>query len=336
MRRSLIAVLVLSVVLGAGFAGGGAGIYGSPFVSVTPTDLDATQRANARQNLLMALTILIAPIACGVALSISNRFPILSSSALLLGAIGGAMLGMTTKFAYVWEWVFLIAVWLPMGFVAVRIAASLQTVEVEGMVTYDGKLPPPIPVSEAGSSRPLIEVNPETKGLKDTVVWLEGVPEPRGDQEIADKPVVMDQQNFFFVPHVLAVRSGQVVEFRNSDVANHGVRASSLEPRNQFNVMIPFGERYNHRFINSKHPVTIGCPIHSSMAAWVFVFNHRYYAVTDKAGRFSLPRVPVGRYTLHVHHPDGGLRKSEPIILKAGETLRLGIDFHDGDRKVTE
>jgi hypothetical protein len=65
MRKWLIAILILSVVFGAGFAAGGAGIYGSPFVSVTPTDPDATQRANERQNLLMALTILIGPIACG-------------------------------------------------------------------------------------------------------------------------------------------------------------------------------------------------------------------------------------------------------------------------------
>jgi plastocyanin len=333
MRKSLIAVLVLSLVLGAGFAAGGAGIYGSPFVSVTATDPDATQRANARQNLLMALTILIAPIACGVALVVCTKAHDLACWTLLLGAIGGAMLGMTTKFAYVWEWVFLITVWLPMCVVAAQIAASFQTVEVEGMVTYDGKLPPPISVSEAGTNRQLIEVDPKTKGLKDAVVWLEGVPEPATHQKIADKPVVMDQQNFFFLPHVLAVKSGQVVEFRNSDVANHGVRASSLEPGNQFNVMIPFGERYTHQFVTSKHPVTIGCPIHTAMAASIFVFNHRYYAITGNEGRFRLPPVPVGRYTLHVHHPDGDLRRSEPIALKAGETIRLRINFHDGDRK---
>jgi plastocyanin len=281
----------------------------------------------------MARTILIAPISCGIALAVFNRAPGLAISILLLGAIGGAMLGMTTKFAYFWEWFFLITVWLPIGVVAVRIVASLQTVEVEGVVTYDGKLPLPIPVSEAGTSRQLIEIDPKTNGLKDAVVWLEGVPDLRGVQEVTKKPVVMDQKNFFFLPHVLAVESGQAVEFRNSDVANHGVRASSLEPQNQFNVMIPFGERYTHRFVASKHPVAIGCPIHSAMAGWIFVFNLRYYAVTAKDGRFSLPPVPVGRYTLHVHHADGGLMKSEPIILKAGEAVRLRIIFHDGDRK---
>lgn len=217
-----------------------------------------------------------------------------------------------------------------------RLAPLSEPVRIEGVVTYDGRLPEPVPVSEAGTTRQLIEVDPETKGLKDAVVWLEGVPEPREDREVTRKPVVMDQQNFFFLPHVLAVEAGQVVEFRNSDVANHGVRASSLEPGNQFNVMIPFGERYTHRFVTSKHPVAIGCSIHTAMAAWIFVFDHRYHAITDKEGRFMFPPVPVGRYTLHVHHPDGGLVRRESITPKAGETVRLRINFQEGDRKVTK
>ena len=150
---------------------------------------------------------------------------------------------------------------------------------------------------------------------------------------VADEPVVMDQRNFFFVPHVLAVRSGQVVEFHNSDVANHGVTASSLEPKNQFNVMIPLDRHHSHRFVPSKYPVAIGCPIHTAMAGWIYVFDHQFHAVTDSKGRFTLPPVPAGSYTLRLHHPDGGLRRSEPIAVKAGDPVRLRIAFHDEDRK---
>ena len=206
-------------------------------------------------------------------------------------------------------------------------------VRVEGVVTYDGRLPEPIPVAEAGASRQLIEIDPKTKGLKDAVVWLEGVLEPVAHRNIADEPVVMDQKNFFFVPHVLAVRSGQVVEFHNSDVANHGVTASSLEPKNQFNVMIPLDRHHTHRFVTSKYPVAIGCPIHTAMAGWIYVFDHRFHAVTDSKGGFTFPPVPPGRYKLCVHHADGGLRKTEPIVVETDKPLRLRIDFHDRDRK---
>jgi plastocyanin len=205
---------------------------------------------------------------------------------------------------------------------------------IVGIVTYDGPLPDPIPVPEAGTVRHLIEVDPKTKGLKDAVVWLEGVPASDvAKREAPEEPVVMDQQNYAFVPHVLAVEVGREVEFRNSDSANHGVTASSPEPKNRFDVVTPPGGRQSHRFVASKSPVAIGCPIHGMMAAWVYVFDHPYHAVSDEHGEFRLPPVSPGHYMLHVHHPDGGMRRQEEIIVRAGEPLHLRIDFHGGDRK---
>jgi plastocyanin len=202
---------------------------------------------------------------------------------------------------------------------------------IEGIVSYDGPRPDPIPVPEAVASRALIEVDPGTNGLKDAVVWLEGVATPRAAGAARGEAVVVDQRNFFFVPHVVAVESGRAVEFRNSDTANHGVRATSLEPENCFNVTTPPGGRHVHRFVASKYPVAIGCPVHSAMAAWVFVFDHPYHAVTDDHGRFTLPPVTPGRYTLHVRHPDGGMRRTLEIEVNEGADTHLRIAFHEGD-----
>jgi hypothetical protein len=69
------------------------------------------------------------------------------------------------------------------------------------------------------------------------------------------------------------------------------------------------------------------------MAAWVYVFDHPYHAVTNETGRFRLPPVPPGRYMLHVRHPDGGLRRQEDVVVRAGEPVRLRVVFHGGDRK---
>jgi len=116
LRKSLVAVFVLSMLFAFFFAASGAGIYGSPFASVPPNS--PSQDIN---HLLMALTILVGPIACGVALALYKSAPGIASIMLVLGAIVGALLGTTTSFAYVWEWVFLITVWLPMISVAVWI-----------------------------------------------------------------------------------------------------------------------------------------------------------------------------------------------------------------------
>lgn len=118
MRKSLIAVFVLSLLFALLFAGGGAGIYGSPFA---PVPANFPSRAeHDRDRLLMALTILMGPLGSVAALVICRKDPRLAGLPLVLGAVAGAWFGTKTNFAFVWEKVFLVTVWLPMVVVAVR------------------------------------------------------------------------------------------------------------------------------------------------------------------------------------------------------------------------
>ena len=97
-------------------------------------------------------------------------------------------------------------------------------------MTYTGPLPDPIPITEAGTVRRLIEIEPKTKGLKDAVVWLDGTPAADKPTTLSKvNPVQMDQRDYCFLPHDLTVNAGQQVEFLNNDVANHGVSAASFE-----------------------------------------------------------------------------------------------------------
>ena len=199
-------------------------------------------------------------------------------------------------------------------------------------MTYTGPLPRPIPVIEAQSERRLVERDPKTGALKDVGVWLEGVKTP--GKRTVKIPPYMDQQSYFFVPHVLAVEAGVEVEFANSDSCNHGVRASNSDARNSFNLITPPGRSLKLRFHAAKDPVKIDCPLHAPMAAWVFVFDHVYYAVTGTDGKFTLPPVPPGTYTLRVLHPSGGMSHKRTVTVKAGEKQNLKIDFGKDDLKV--
>ena len=108
------------------------------------------------------------------------------------------------------------------------------TARVEGVVSYDGPLPEPIPVAEAGTVRHLVEVEPKAKGLKEAVVWLEGVPRPaRSGDEAPEEPVVMDQQNYFFIPHIAGRRGGpggRVPQQRRGQSRRHGLVPGAGEP----------------------------------------------------------------------------------------------------------
>ena len=205
-------------------------------------------------------------------------------------------------------------------------SGSTKSHGVEGIVVYEGPVPEPFRVTESSVLRYPVERDSKTTGLKDAVVWLEGV--PKTDNGAASrKTVKVDQIDFLFLPRVVAVRAGQKVEFINSDGANHGVHATSFVDKNCFNLITPSGESYAHRFVADKRPVSVACSLHSWMKASVFVFDHPNFAVTGADGRFGLPAVAPGKYTLHVQHVEGKLRHRRMVVVEKANRKKLRIEL---------
>lgn len=208
---------------------------------------------------------------------------------------------------------------------------------VEGTVVYRGKIPKNKVADSAGAYRDLIEVDSKTGGLKEAVVFLTAVaPEnanipPAKSATLDSAPpketAVIDQLNDLFVPHVLAVREGQEVIFSNSDAANHNVRTTTSRPENHFNIFVGTGGMYRRKFRGQdrNQPIQLGCDIHPWMRAWVYVFSHPLFAVTDRDGRFKIPSVPAGRFNVSVVQPELKYRAEKSIVVKEGESIRLEI-----------
>jgi plastocyanin len=154
------------------------------------------------------------------------------------------------------------------------------------------------------------------------VVYLESA--PRGAfEERAGPTVVLDQRNETFVPHVLAITTGTSVEFRNSDRTYHNV--FSLSKASSFDL-----GRYpptRSKSVRFDHPgiVRVFCEIHSHMNAFILVFAHRHFAVTNAQGEYRIEGIPPGTYTVSVWHPVLGA-KSESVKIpeQGGEAV---VDF---------
>ena len=149
-----------------------------------------------------------------------------------------------------------------------------------------------------------------------SVVYLETAPRGAFDQNEPAR-VVMDQRNETFVPHVLAITTGTTVDFPNSDRIYHNV--FSLSKARQFDLgRYAVGRSKSVRFDRSGI-VRVFCDIHSHMSAWILVFAHRFFAVTDAEGRYRISGVPAGRYQLAVW-TDGKQRESRSVsVPESGE-----------------
>ena len=128
-----------------------------------------------------------------------------------------------------------------------------------------------------------------------SVVYLD--PAPRAAFDAREEPHVrLDQRDEQFVPHVLAIVAGTVVDFPNNDRTYHNV--FSLSKTRSFDLGRYSAGRSKAIRFDQPGIVRVFCDIHSHMSAFILVFAHRYFAVTDEDGRYHIDNVPPGQYTV--------------------------------------
>ena len=152
-----------------------------------------------------------------------------------------------------------------------------------------------------------------------SVVYLESAPRRAFDVEEAGH-AVMDQRNETFVPHLLAVMTGTTVDFPNSDKFYHNV--FSLSKAARFDLgRYAAGHSKSIRF-DRPGIVRVFCDIHSHMSAFILVFGHPYFAVTDAQGRYHIDNVPPGSYGV-IAWNEGNPSDAKPVTVPDGGAAEL-------------
>jgi hypothetical protein len=200
---------------------------------------------------------------------------------------------------------------------------------IRGRIEFAGKAPvmKPIITTEAccQNEPPLTEetvvVNPNGT-LANTFVFLEGAPQTDG---AAQPPALLDQVKCRYVPHALAIQSGQTLNVRSSDPTMHNVHSMpTLNPARNLS-MSKAGDQTSMRFMLPEF-VPVRCDVHPWMSAWVGVFDNPFHAVTQEQGSFSISGIPAGTYKLVAWHEIYG-RQEQTVTVADEKPVETNFTF---------
>lgn len=122
----------------------------------------------------------------------------------------------------------------------------------------------------------------------------------------ATEPVVLDNLNCRFAPHVVFVQTGQELVIKNSDPVGHNSNVATLK-NPASNTLIPAGGETKVTFRSDEAvPAAVTCNIHPWMKGWVVVRDNPYAAVTDENGNFTIEKLPAGEVELQLWHEKAG------------------------------
>jgi plastocyanin len=151
------------------------------------------------------------------------------------------------------------------------------------------------------------------------------------------KSAIMDQKNLEFVPRVLVIAAGTIVEFPNSDSVSHQVYSFSDAKHFQF----PLYKGEVHPPITFDRPglVVLGCNIHDSMIGYIYVTDAGYFGTTDAAGNLLLKALTAGDYRVTLWSPyiaDSSGSLTRTVHVDAGQLSSLRVQLNSPLRALPE
>jgi hypothetical protein len=224
------------------------------------------------------------------------------------------------------------------GFVPALLAGPYQVITVtdggtiEGMVKLSGAVPvvPPIKTTKnqdyCGMSipNPLYEVAKDG-GLKNVEVFLKGI--EKGKANPAGE-IVLDNNHCMFDPRVQGASVGQKIKIASLDPILHNTHPQvDATSATLYNIALPYkGFSVVKPLPNVPELIRVKCDVHEWMRAWIWEFEHPYYATTDAEGHFKITDVPAGTYTIVAWHEVMG-QQEHPVAVAAGKPVTVDFSF---------
>ena len=177
------------------------------------------------------------------------------------------------------------------------------------------------------SAHPSVEIGGKRQ-LANALVWVAGV--STGKDLPIERRLEISSENCSLDPRVQGAVEGSTVNVFNDDKVIHRLvflRAGT----NDTLVVTPFfniGQVVaTEKLAKEPGVVEVRCVQHPWTRGYLAVFDHPYFAVTEKDGRFSIDSLPPGSYRLMVWHEGMSKPREQTVTIGAGEaTVDVTLD----------
>jgi plastocyanin len=133
--------------------------------------------------------------------------------------------------------------------------------------------------------------------LSNVFVW---VSDGLGNQSFnaPSQAVTLNQKGCQYLPHVVALQTGQPLAIVNSDNTNHNIHPMPKNNPEWNESQAPGSPTKNKIFNREEILIPVKCNVHPWMKSYIGVVKHPFFAVTGKDGSYEIKGLPAGTYTI--------------------------------------
>ena len=218
-------------------------------------------------------------------------------------------------------------------------APAAEWASLKGRFVFDGTPPTPVGITadkdvEVCGKHKLVNeelVVSDDKGIANVVLFVRSkgvtVHPDLEDGSKAD-PVVLDNKDCRFQPHVGFVQTGQTLTIKNSDSVGHNSNIATMK-NSPSNSLVPSNGSSDVTFSSDEAiPASVTCNIHPWMKAYLVIRPNPYGAVSGADGSFEIENLPVGEeLEFQLWHEKGGYLDEFTLGGKKASAKRGRMDF---------
>jgi plastocyanin len=203
---------------------------------------------------------------------------------------------------------------------------------IAGTITRDGSAPLVSDTATGTPDKQICGKKVETvtattsKGLANAVVWVTDA--ASGKALPIERRIELSSEECALDPRVQAAVAGTTVNVENDDKVLHKFIFTHLGKHDTLTVVRFFnaGEVVaSERIAKTAGIVEVRCTLHPWTRGYVAVFDHPYFAVTEKNGSFTIDSLPPGSYHVMVWHEGAAKPVEQTVQVAAGGTSRMDM-----------